>query len=340
MAASYTPVGLLVLDGTARWIVLGSVWGGCLAGVALSVAWVTAPRVLFALTYVALGWVIVIAFPQLTAELELAAAGPARRRRAAVHGRRRHLRPAPAEPVAEHVRLPRDLPRAGRRRRRHPLRGDGRLGDSRRLTSISSRSPPSWSTCRVVWSIPNSSCRIRSSERRTSWQSVSRPTSTCADSDGKPEVTSQMCRSWTSVTPASAGHPQADRLRVEPARRGLQEHAAGLAQQAVGGAQHQRGDEQGGDAVRALEAGEQDHGAGDRRGHEGREVGEDVLEGALDVERVAVRARQHHAWRRGSRPRRPAPRSARRRPRPGAGRSAAGCSRRRTAGRARAASCR
>jgi hemolysin III len=73
MAASYTPVGLLVLDGTARWMVLGSVWGGCLAGVALSVAWVTAPRVLFALTYVALGWVIVIAFPQLTAELELAA---------------------------------------------------------------------------------------------------------------------------------------------------------------------------------------------------------------------------------------------------------------------------
>jgi hemolysin III len=69
-AASYTPVGLLVLDGTLRWVVLGSVWGGCLAGVALSVAWVTAPRVLFALTYVALGWVIVIAYPQLTAELD------------------------------------------------------------------------------------------------------------------------------------------------------------------------------------------------------------------------------------------------------------------------------
>jgi hemolysin III len=70
VAASYMPVGLLVLDGTLRWVVLGSVWGGCLAGVALSVAWVTAPRVLFALTYVALGWVIVIAFPQLTAELD------------------------------------------------------------------------------------------------------------------------------------------------------------------------------------------------------------------------------------------------------------------------------
>jgi hemolysin III len=72
MAASYTPVGLLVLDGTLRWVVLGSVWGGCLAGVALSVAWVTAPRVLYALTYLALGWVIVIAFPQLTSELDVA----------------------------------------------------------------------------------------------------------------------------------------------------------------------------------------------------------------------------------------------------------------------------
>ena len=72
MAASYTPVGILLLDGTLRWVVLGSVWGGCLAGVALSVAWVTAPRVLFALSYVALGWVVVIAFPELSAKLDVA----------------------------------------------------------------------------------------------------------------------------------------------------------------------------------------------------------------------------------------------------------------------------
>jgi hemolysin III len=70
MAASYTPVGLLVLEGATRWAVLGSVWAGALGGVALSVAWVTAPRVLFAISYVALGWVIVIAFPQLVAQLE------------------------------------------------------------------------------------------------------------------------------------------------------------------------------------------------------------------------------------------------------------------------------
>jgi hemolysin III len=71
-AASYTPVALLVLEGTARWAVLGSVWAGALGGVALSVAWVTAPRLLFAVSYVALGWVIVIALPQLLAKLDLA----------------------------------------------------------------------------------------------------------------------------------------------------------------------------------------------------------------------------------------------------------------------------
>jgi hemolysin III len=71
MAASYTPVALLLLEGTARWAVLGSVWAGALGGVALSVAWVTAPRALFALSYVALGWVMVIAFPELVAQLDL-----------------------------------------------------------------------------------------------------------------------------------------------------------------------------------------------------------------------------------------------------------------------------
>jgi hemolysin III len=71
MAASYTPVALLVLDGTLRWGVLAGIWVAALGGVALSVAWITAPRVLFALSYLALGWAIVVAIPELTAELDL-----------------------------------------------------------------------------------------------------------------------------------------------------------------------------------------------------------------------------------------------------------------------------
>jgi hemolysin III len=69
IAASYTPVCLLVLTGSVRWIVLGTVWAGALCGVALSVAWITAPRVLASACYVALGWVAIIAFPQLVSAL-------------------------------------------------------------------------------------------------------------------------------------------------------------------------------------------------------------------------------------------------------------------------------
>src|SRR3954471_24794838 len=63
IAASYTPVALLVLDGTLRWVVLGVAWGGAAAGVAFSLCWITAPRWLAATTYLALGWVSVVALP-------------------------------------------------------------------------------------------------------------------------------------------------------------------------------------------------------------------------------------------------------------------------------------
>ena len=65
IAASYTPVGLLVLDGTVQVVVLVSVWAGALAGVAMSLAWISAPRWLQALTYLLVGWVAVVALPQL-----------------------------------------------------------------------------------------------------------------------------------------------------------------------------------------------------------------------------------------------------------------------------------
>ena len=65
IAASCTPVALLVLSGTLQVVVLGSVWMGAVAGVALSVAWITAPRVLVAGSYLAVGWVALIALPQL-----------------------------------------------------------------------------------------------------------------------------------------------------------------------------------------------------------------------------------------------------------------------------------
>jgi hemolysin III len=71
IAACYTPVALLILDGAFRWVVLGVVWGGALLGVVFSVAWITAPRALSAATYVALGWVALLCLPQLSSALPL-----------------------------------------------------------------------------------------------------------------------------------------------------------------------------------------------------------------------------------------------------------------------------
>ncbi len=71
IAASYTPIALLVLDGSLRVVVLIGVWAGAMAGVVFSVAWITAPRALTAGTYLALGWFAVITIPQLVDRLPL-----------------------------------------------------------------------------------------------------------------------------------------------------------------------------------------------------------------------------------------------------------------------------
>jgi hemolysin III len=72
IAASYTPVALLVLDGPIALTLLAAAWAGALAGVALSLVWIGAPRVLFAGTYVALGWIALLALPELVARLPVA----------------------------------------------------------------------------------------------------------------------------------------------------------------------------------------------------------------------------------------------------------------------------
>jgi hemolysin III len=74
IAASYTPVALLVLSSTVSLIVLLSVWIGALAGVAFSLAWIDAPRVVTAVAYIGVGWVIVIAAPDVVDGIGLLAA--------------------------------------------------------------------------------------------------------------------------------------------------------------------------------------------------------------------------------------------------------------------------
>ena len=72
IAGTYTPVGLLVLKGTIATVVLAVVWGGALAGIVLELAWARAPTWLGRAVYLALGWVAVVAMPQLFAQLGVA----------------------------------------------------------------------------------------------------------------------------------------------------------------------------------------------------------------------------------------------------------------------------
>jgi hemolysin III len=65
IAASCTPLGLLLLSGPMRTIVVLGVWFSALGGVVLSVAWIAAPRVLVAVSYLAVGCVAIAAVPQL-----------------------------------------------------------------------------------------------------------------------------------------------------------------------------------------------------------------------------------------------------------------------------------
>jgi hemolysin III len=72
IAASYTPIALLVLQGPLVWVLLGIAWTGAAAGVAFSLGWIHAPRPVIAASYLVLGWVAVIAVPQLLSELSAA----------------------------------------------------------------------------------------------------------------------------------------------------------------------------------------------------------------------------------------------------------------------------
>jgi hemolysin III len=101
IAGTYTPVCVLVLDGAWRSVVLSVVWAGALAAIVLKFAWVHAPTWLSAAIGLALGWIAVVALPELIGRLNVAAmiliviGGLAYSAGAVVYARRRPD-PAPA----------------------------------------------------------------------------------------------------------------------------------------------------------------------------------------------------------------------------------------------------
>jgi hemolysin III len=65
IAATYTPVLVLGLDGLLPAIILAVVWSGAAAGVALKLVWIAASQRLVAGVYVVLGWVGLALLPEV-----------------------------------------------------------------------------------------------------------------------------------------------------------------------------------------------------------------------------------------------------------------------------------
>ncbi|HQE66042.1 MAG TPA: hemolysin III family protein [Bacillota bacterium] len=73
IAGTYTPVCLIPLRGGWGWSLLISIWGIAMAGIILKVLWFNAPRWLYTLFYLLMGWLIVIAFVPLVRTMPIAA---------------------------------------------------------------------------------------------------------------------------------------------------------------------------------------------------------------------------------------------------------------------------
>lgn len=69
IAGTYTPFALLGLKGTWGWAIFGIVWGIGIAGMALKLFFTGKYNLLSTLSYIAMGWVIIVAIKPLTERL-------------------------------------------------------------------------------------------------------------------------------------------------------------------------------------------------------------------------------------------------------------------------------
>ena len=69
IAGTYTPICLLVLEGTTRWSLLAGVWLAAAVGAAIKLARFDGSHWLGSVLYGAMGWAAIVAVPQLVARL-------------------------------------------------------------------------------------------------------------------------------------------------------------------------------------------------------------------------------------------------------------------------------
>ncbi|MFF5688075.1 PAQR family membrane homeostasis protein TrhA [Streptomyces albidoflavus] len=80
IAGTYTPLAVLLLPTGQQKVLLSLVWGGAAVGMAFRVLWINAPRWLYTVCYIALGWAAVFYLPDFaqaggTAVVALVVAG-------------------------------------------------------------------------------------------------------------------------------------------------------------------------------------------------------------------------------------------------------------------------
>ncbi len=71
IAGSYTPICLTVLRGIGGEYLLALVWGVAILGMVFKIFWVTCPKWVSSVIYVAMGWLCALAFPQILANMDI-----------------------------------------------------------------------------------------------------------------------------------------------------------------------------------------------------------------------------------------------------------------------------
>lgn len=73
IAGTYTPICLIVLGGRVGYTLFAIVWGIAIIGILIKAFWITCPKWFSSAIYIAMGWVCVLAFTQITNALPKAA---------------------------------------------------------------------------------------------------------------------------------------------------------------------------------------------------------------------------------------------------------------------------
>ena len=73
IAGTYTPICLIVLQGTTGYRLLAVVWAIALGGIIIKACWITCPKWFSSILYIAMGWVCVLAFTKIVRALPLPA---------------------------------------------------------------------------------------------------------------------------------------------------------------------------------------------------------------------------------------------------------------------------